>query len=267
MASLETPIKTMFADMDGERKAVIERAELNAEFTVPSILPDANSKEKDGLKKNYASMGAVGVKHIVNKLALTLLPSNTSFFKLDMADDLKDDEEDDSEILEGFNNTERKTLKYINTSGIRVPFYQTLTSLVVAGNSLMYIPSTTKLKEKIKVFKLHNYVVERDAFGNILKIITKEIMSSNTIPLDIRDMVISKFTDDVPSEIELYTMINLTEDGKGWELRQEIEEEIFNEDLNVALDDSPFICLRWSAISGENYGRAFIDDLLQILKL
>ena len=69
-------------------------------------------------------------------------------------------------------------MDYINASSDRVMIHQAMKHLIVGGNALLYMS-----KDGIKHYPLNRYVVERDGNGNVLKIITKEVVSKHLINL------------------------------------------------------------------------------------
>ena len=122
--------------------------------------------------------GAKGVVTLAAKLMLSLLPPQTSFFKLQV-DDAKLGEygpELKSELDLAFAKVERIILESIAASDDRVQVHQAMKHLVVAGNALLFMG-----KEGLKLFPLNRYVIERDGNGNVLEIVTKESISKDII--------------------------------------------------------------------------------------
>ena len=73
----------------------------------------------------------------------------------------------------------------MEVSNDRVAVYEALRLLIVSGNVLL------RLTEKgLRVYRLENYVIKRDAQGSILKIIIKESIALNTLPSNIREAVL-----------------------------------------------------------------------------
>jgi hypothetical protein len=158
-------------------------------------------------------------------------------------------------VEEALAKIERTATQEIETLAIRVPIFEALKQLIVAGNSLIYMPA----KGGIRVFSLSRYVVKRDASGNILEIITKESVSPLMLPKEAQEMVGDET--DVTKSLDLFTYVK-REKGK-WVVLQEIKGEVIpGSQGTYPLDKNPFIPLRFNRIDGEDYGRGFIEEYL-----
>ena len=67
-------------------------------------------------------------------------------------------------------------MDYVNASNDRVVIHQAMKHLIVAGNSLIYMG-----KDGLKNFPLNRYVLERDGNGNVIEIVTKELISRKLV--------------------------------------------------------------------------------------
>ena len=67
-------------------------------------------------------------------------------------------------------------MEAIAASDDRVIVHQAMKHLVVAGNALIYMG-----KDKLKLYPLNRYVVDRDGNGNVIEIVTKEIVSRKVL--------------------------------------------------------------------------------------
>ena len=164
---------------------------------------------------------------------LALLPPQTTFFKLQVNDSKVGVDLDPairSELDLSFSKIERMVMDVINASNDRVVVNQAVKQLIVAGNALIFMG-----KEGLKSYPLNRYVVERDGDGNVLEIVTKELISRDL--LDIEEPKPNPvsgggglngttgqgtFDDDV----EVYTYVRF-EKGKGrWVWHQEAFDKI-----------------------------------------
>ena len=80
----------------------------------------------------------------------------------------------------------------------------------------MYLPPG---ENTLKVYPLARYVVDRDATGNVLHIITKEDVNVDTLDQSVLDEI--EIPDDNDEDISIYTHVKWT--GKNWSVEQEIE--------------------------------------------
>lgn len=263
----EASAKTRFQKLDADRSAVLDRARDCAKLTIPSIVPDSGHSETQDLETPYQALGSKLVNNLASKLLLSLLPPNTSFFRLLPAPEVKeqakqvktpDGTSGDSELEKNLMTIEQEMMKSIEREAIRVPVFDATKQLVIAGNALLY-----KHEKGLKNYKLSNYVIVRDFRGNPLEIITKEGVTRASLPEDIRQALDNKAEDfEEGKQITLYTRAVLR-DGVWYEY-QEVE-DIFVEGSDTAYTketDLPFIPLRWTAINGESYGRGLVEQYI-----
>jgi hypothetical protein len=125
---------------------------------------------------------------------------------------------------------------------------------MVTGDSLI-----EKLdNDTFRVFNMRNYVISRDAGGNVIDLVIKETLDYESVPDDIKSFIDDSKKDE---PIDLYTRVYKSE-GK-YKLYQEINEIVVagSEDELDELSDM-YISVRWNKIDGENYGRGFVEDHL-----
>jgi len=256
-------IKEKFNELDKKRSDSLDRARENAQITIPSVLPEEGDDESTNFSNNYTNVGSNGVKSLSNKTMNTLFPASTSYFRLDIDKEIlaEESEENIQQFNQALGDIEKAVMKEFNTKSFRVPLDQSMKSNYITGNSLIYYPEEKDLG--LRIFRLDSYVVDRDNFGNVLVIITKESISPLGLPDSIKELVITKLKiedKDLTEDLELYTMVELQKDKK-WKIQQEVEEEIIPESEGMLdNDNNPFIPVRLTAISGENYGRGLVED-------
>ena len=70
-------------------------------------------------------------------------------------------------------------MEYISASNDRVVIHQALKHLIVSGNALIFMG-----KDGLKHYPLQRYVVNRDGNGNVLEIVTKEMIDRKVLGLE-----------------------------------------------------------------------------------
>ena len=155
-----------------------------SELTLPYLVQrdDSIKGGTRNLKQPWQSVGAKAVVTLAAKLMLALLPPQTSFFKLQVRDDKLGEEiepEVRTELDLAFSKIERMVGDHIAASNDRVVVHQALKHLVVSGNALIFMG-----KDGLKHFPLQRYVVNRDGNGNVLEIVTKELISRKILGLE-----------------------------------------------------------------------------------
>ena len=239
-----------------------------SELTLPYLIQrDELRPSHKNLRQPWQSVGSKAVVTLASKLMLALLPPQTSFFKLQIRDDKLGTElpaEIRSELDLSFAKMERMVMDSIASSSDRVAVHQAIKHLVVGGNALMFMG-----KEGIKHYPLNRYVVERDGNGNVIEIVTKELINKQLLPQEFQELkskesVSSRYgsnTDDV----EIYTHVKL--DNNRWVWHQEAFDKVIPKtDGKAPKDANPWLVLRFNSVDGENYGRGRVEEFLGDLK-
>lgn len=248
-----------------EREMFLNRARDCSEVTIPTLVPPSGHSSATEYKTPYQGIGARGVNNLASKLLLSLLPPNSPFFRLQVDDqtllELTGQEGARAKVEEALNQIERSVMTEIETSGLRSPIFEALKHLIVAGNVLLYLPKNGG----VRVYRLDNYVVKRDPYGNVLEIITKEEVSPAVLE-DKELEAIGKTPDtemksEYGNKVALYTHMYL--DGNRWRMYQEIKGQIIPDSGGSwPIDKAPMLALRWTRIDGEDYGRSYVDEYL-----
>jgi len=259
-------IAEQFSELDGKRQGVLERARECARLTIPSVLPPVGYTEEMALPTPYQSVGSRGVNQLVAKLLMVIMPPNIPFFKLYVPPTLaKAAGIDTTKMNELLKAIEDAVMDYLDDLNVRHYISAVLRDAAVTGNGLLYFG-----KKGLKVFRLDNYVVARDASGNLIKLITREKVAWQGLPKDIQKSILNKkeLRIDDPEEhfkegVTLWTMAEL-KDGK-WVVTQEVEDVVINQ-VKIPPEKFPYIVVRWSHVPGENYGRGIVEQYLGDLK-
>ena len=260
----------LYSELESSRTTYLQRARDCALLTIPTLIPPAGHGNATNYETPFQGVGARGVNNIASKLLLALFPPNASFFRL-MIDQYKlkklgGGEELKSEMEKALSEIENAVSKEIETSALRVPIFEALKHLIVAGNALIYFPE----QGGMRVFKLENYVVKRDPYGNVIHIVTKECIAPSALPEEAKEMYRKNEKqegDDYSNEdsVDLYTCVHRKDDK--WEVYQMIEGEVVpDSEGQYAIEKCPFLPLRYSRIDGEDYGRGLVEEYLGDLR-
>lgn len=203
------------------------------------------------------------------KLMLSLLPPQTTFFKLQVRDDKLGTElpaQVRSELDLSFAKMERMVMDSLAASNDRVTVHQALKHLVVGGNALIYMG-----KEGLKHYPLNRYVVERDGNGQVIEIVTKELINKKLLPKEVvqtQELVNSVSQNSTSlngDDVEVYTHVRL--DNNRWMWHQEVfDKKIPGTESKAPKEASPWLVLRFNSVDGENYGRGRVEEFLGDLR-
>ena len=260
-----------YSQLTSGRSQFLDTAVTCSELTLPYLIDKDISTQPNHkrLITPWQSCGSKAVVTLAAKLMLALLPPQTTFFKLQVRDDKLGEEipaEIRSELDLSFSKMERMVMDYIAASSDRVVVHQALKHLIVGGNALIFMG-----KDGLKNFPLNRYVVNRDGNGNVIEIVTKEIISRKVLgielpkpdPLTVVDQSVGSNNDDV----EVYTYVRLDEKSGRWIWHQEALDKILPNSRSTAPKKaSPWLVLRFNTVDGEDYGRGRVEEFLGDLK-
>lgn len=263
----EVSAKERFNQLASARSSVLERARDCSALTIPSVLPAEGHTEDTTLDTPYQALGARLINNLSSKLLLALLPPNTPFFRLLVSDDVKEvlsqspgqDNQNAggalAETEEKLVQVEQQVLKKIEREALRVPSFEAVKSLIVTGNALCH-----KSEEALNIYKLNNYVIQRDFNGTPLEIITRAAITKDTLPEEILSQIENDISED--GDIILYTRA-VYKNGTWYEYQMVDDVLVEGSETTYSKpEDFPYIPLRWGAINGENYGRGLVEQFL-----
>jgi len=262
--------KTRYDYLSGERTQFLDEAEQAAELTLPYlIIKDQYTKGMRHLPTPWQSVGAKCAVTLAAKLMQSMLPVQTSFFKLQVDESQLGQEfgpQIKSELDLSFAKIERTILEAISSSNDRVVVHEALLHLVVAGNALVFMG-----KEGLKLYPLNRYVLERDGNGNVIEIVTKETIAKKLIEDQLPEDVLQQYdtvvdgSDDNVEECDIYTHIKRDNNRYVW--HQEVHGKILEKSYGKSpIDVTPWIALRFNSVDGEDYGRGRVGQFIGDLK-
>jgi len=258
----EVSISKRWEKLEGEKQQVMDRARKCAELTIPYLMPPDGHSEADDLKVPYQSIGARAVNNLASKLLLSLLPPNTPFFRLipdqEALAELQEQAPDKTREVDAFlSKTERRIATLVEKDALRVPAFLAFKYLVCTGNALVY----KQKGEPMRAFRLDQYCVKRDAEGHPLEIIVKESVDIRTLPEELVGIAEDN-EQDAKDKVTLYTYVKRI-DVNTYEVKQEVNKTLVpNSEGTYKFDELPWIPLRWTSISGEDYGRGQVEQYL-----
>lgn len=244
-------------------------------LTLPYLIKqDEDNSTHLNVKTPWQAVGAKGVVTLASKLMLALVPVQSTFFKLQI--DEKEiqsgniDPRIRSELDLSFAKMERIIMDSIAASDDRVAIHQAMKHLVISGNALIYMD-----KEKLKLFPLNRYVLDRDGMGNVVEIVTKERISKKLLYETLSDKQIKQLDSEQPAsptgkdlakeECDIYTHVK--REGKKFVWHQEVYGKIIPGSQGTSpIDTTPWLPLRFNTVDNEAYGRGRVEEFLGDLK-
>lgn len=250
------------------RHQFLDMAVKCSELTLPYLIQrDEYRTNFQNIRSPWQSVGAKCVVTLASKLMLALLPPQTTFFKLQVRDEKLGTElpaEIRSELDLSFAKMERMVMDSIAASSDRVTVHQAIKHLVVGGNALVFMG-----KDGVKHYPLSRYVVDRDGNGNVIEIITKELIHRDLLPAGHKkpEGYMQQDSENTAEQLEVPVFTHVKRDGNRWVWHQECYDTIIQGSESKAPEDaSPWLVLRFNSIDGENYGRGRVEEFFGDLK-
>ena len=260
--------RELYSKLSSDRSQFLDVAVEASELTLPYLVTrDVTYKGTKTLLQPYQSVGAKAVVTLAAKLMLALLPPQTAFFKLQVRDDKIGEELDASmrsELDLSFSKIERSIMDYIAASNDRVVVHQALKHLIVSGNALIFMG-----KDGLKHYPLNRYVVNRDGNGNVIEIVTKEMISRKVLGLELPKPPEAgpNAPDSYEDDAEVYTCVKMDESSGRWTWHQEVDDIVLPGSRSTApKNTSPWLVLRFNTVDGEDYGRGRVEEFIGDLR-
>lgn len=252
-----------YEQLSSNRNQYLNVAVECSELTLPYLVRnDDNTKNsRRYLPMPWQSVGSKAVVTLASKLMLALLPPQTTFFKLQVRDDkLGDiDRTIKSELDLSFSKIERIIMEHIAASNDRVVVHQAIKHLIVSGNSLIFMG-----KDGLKNYPLNRFVVNRDGNGNVIEIVTKEMINKKLLDPGLLGPDPTRASDESTTDdddVDVYTYVR-QQDGR-WVWHQEVYDKIIPNSRSTAPKSAPpWLVLRFNAVDGEDYGRGRVEEFL-----
>jgi len=255
---MERTASELYGHLETERFHYLERGRDCAAVTIPHLLPKDGFNYTEDFNAPYFGTGAAGVNSLSASLLLALLPPNSPFFRLRLdtvaQQDLDGMEETKAEIEHSLSLIEAEIVAETERRSYRTALYQALRQLIVVGNVLLYFHDNG-----IKVIKLESYVVQRSPNGDVQKIVIREEVPEEKIPLEYVNE--EAMSDPIRKTYSVFTCISY-EDDMAY-IHQEIGGHMLEGSyIEHDKEDCPYLALRFIRVDGENYGRSFCEELL-----
>ncbi|KPA96908.1 portal protein [Pseudomonas asplenii] len=274
----EESAAAVYNRLKNDRQPYETRAENCAKVTIPSLFPKSSDNASTNYTTPWQAVGARGLNNLSAKVMLALFPLQ-SWMKLRISEwqakQLVADPQQLAVVDQGLGMVERIMLAYMESNSYRVTLFELIRQLALAGNGCLYLPppdSADSGYNPMKLYPLPSYVVQRDAFGNVLQIVTLDKVAYAALPEDVRNGMQTEGDPKPEEEVEVYTHVYLDEESGDYLSYQEVKGiEIEGTDGQYPREACPWIPVRWTKRDGEHYGRShceeYLGDLTSLEKL
>lgn len=249
--------KSRYEQLKPRREPFLLRAREFSKITLPSLYPPEGMRSGDYQFESYQGLGARGVINLSSRLLMALLPAGQSLFRFTVPAEVlvKSPEMSIPKDIElGFTKAERLVSSEIERAGWRQPTNLALQLLIVGGDVAEYMRPDNRLR----TFRLDQYVVVRDTAGNLTEAVIEEKVSPLALPPEVQKAIPKKLLDDPYAQVELYTWIKRQKRGT-WKVHQEcMEQKVPDSDGTYKV--LPYNFYRWNWVPGEDYGRGKVEE-------
>jgi Bacteriophage head to tail connecting protein len=247
---MEQTVKERWQKLVNKRQVKLERGRICSAITIPTILPPKGFSQAEDQRQNYSSIQSRGITSLASKILSALLPLNdTPFFGFG----LKDGSELTGEIGYYLSTLTNQVYRKLMLNNLREATYLAIQHLIVVGDVMILMEDDISFR----VFSLDRFVIRRDTNGTILEVIyTEFIAHKNEEKIDP-----SNFSAEEEGQSGYTTMyVRMWKDSETneWNVEKEVKGECIDKGTFV---EPPIAILRWSSISGEDYGRSHVEDV------
>jgi hypothetical protein len=247
----------LYGARSAARDPVLQRARDASRLTIPGLIPVEGQNEHTVFEQPYQSLGARCVSSLSANLLLTVFPPNLPFYRLNV-------DEDTAKQLGtqlGEANAKlavigRTTYSLMTGASLRPILMEVIRHLIVAGNCLLHVA-----EDRVRFFRLDQYVVKRDSSGRWVEIIVVEKVYPSTLDAETRAAVGLDTPPEGQAEqqVEVYTLIRKA-NGQVQQ-HQEIKGKVVpGSQGGSPADAAGWIPLRWLVVPGSDYGRSHVTE-------
>lgn len=263
--SADQTAEQRYTALEQDRNQFLQRARECAALTIPAVMPPQGFSSSSSLPTPYQSLGARGARTLASKLLLSLFPG-VPFFNYRVDDQILEKLGNKrGEIEKALASRERAIATELDICVFRPTAFSSLLHLVITGNACAYIPP--KQEDLAQLYRLDQYVVRRDAAGNLLELIIKETLDYVSCPDNVRAIIDGKDQGEekklgVDNVVDLFTRVYLDGTGK-WLSYQEVKGTVIpGTEGSFKKGEMPYLVLRFSTQPGEAYGRSYVEEYL-----
>ncbi len=249
----------------------MDRARRAAQLTIPHLFPpDGAASGTEEFPDPYQSTGARGVNNLASKLLLTLLPPGAPFFRfivdkesLQVSGQIT--QEDIAEIEQSAEEAARAVTEKVETLSLRAATFEHLRYQIVGGTSLMFLPTTEALKDRLpRTYHPEQFVAEHSQDGQVVALVIREEVSKETADPRLALMIQALPGTNSRKKVPLWTVAVLDDKGR-YHLEQQIGKDakaIPGTQGEFRKDEFPYLVNFINKKYWESYGRGVVQEYL-----
>ena len=249
-----------FNVLDGSRSMKLERARYMASLTIPTLLPPEGYTNASEMPKPFSSVAARGVTNMASRMLSALMPLNDlPFFKFEM----REGTEPSPEVFSHMEALAHQVYNRLNSRNMRDSLFLALQQLITCGDVLLVEDDDYSFR----VYRLDQYVVRRDVDGSVVELIYldwKPKEANDSAAYEAFDQHFFPSSLNAMSALDEYqayfNRVVWNDDEGTWDFYSEdVDGNMIDEGV---FETSPFMPLRWISVTGEDYGRSHVEEIL-----
>jgi len=248
-----------FQSLDSVRATKLERSRYMSSLTIPSLLPPEGITNNGELPKPFSSVAARGVTNMASRMLSALLPLNDlPFFKFE----LTNGEAAEPETFSYMESLSNQIYTKLASENLRESLFLALQQLIVNGDCLVCMEDNLTFK----VYRMDQYVVRRDVDGSL-----SELIYMDWVPKDPTSPLIEAYDNNFfPSswnamsalpdyQAQFHRIVKNKKEGRWDYYAEDSDGDMIDEGEYI---DLPYMALRWIGVTGEDYGRSHVEEIL-----
>lgn len=266
-----TTLKSQFAEQDGQRSAVLDRAREASSKTLPWIFPPSGTTQDNQLPRTFSSQTAKGIVQLASRITAAVIPFNgIPFFEFSLPQPTEKTEQSDamvSGMRQVTTSAENQILQDLYASNLRVALNEAFIHAQITGTHIVKAHEDLTYQN----IPLQNFVMKRDGAGRLIEFIYKELVDPARMPKGLEKFDETGVprpgsqtgifrTEPANKKLEeIFTKYSFDQDKDRWDWEQEFREENITKGHRK---NNNCMVIRWGLIAGENYGRSKCDEIM-----
>jgi len=248
----------IWAQLQVSADPFIKKAERAASLTLPNLMIPEGTTGWDDLVHDWQSIGAQGVKHILNKYMLAMFAPSRPFFRLGMdkkamaamGQMLKE-----TDLGGALGVVEREAVKILDKSGQRPKIARGMALIIVTGQVLMHLTEDAVRFQSLKYWR-----VKRDIHGKVKRLVIKETILFDELDAEVQAVVARQYSPE--SKVDYYRWIERTPNGKQYEESQWVNQTRLPQQFDslYGVDDIPYHVVTWDLPDESDYSPGLIEE-------
>jgi hypothetical protein len=252
-------LEQRFRMLDQARQTRLDMCQEMASFTIPRMYPPDGETSETHQKELLSSHPARLIFNLAAKLTAAVFPANSvPFFNFGLPELNNPDPVRLQKLKNQVLKVELHLMNRLRSSNFREALQTFFEQVISFGDSLLYQGDNYDFR----VYRLDQFVIRRDAAGNIAEIMVRDWLEPDLLPDELRNINDGKpASEDEGKRGRLepaFTHLQFNVDTQQWDVRREFRKKVYEED--VSYDINPYLHVGWARIFTEDYSRSLVED-------